>query len=100
MEYVAAVGRDPRPGGVEYRYFNAAHQHDVEHAVVGNENVRWLVLHVPARPHLCAIQLWEEAGSVWVKPDSIGVGLDGPEFLPQLCFLAGGPVAWNRGPAC
>ena len=54
------VAPDPREAiarAVEDVGLEASHQHDVEHAVVGDENVRRRLLHVPSRPHLRPIRI-------------------------------------------
>src|SRR3990172_1791669 len=48
MKNVAAVGGKPVARFVEDIRLNAAHQHDVEHRIVSDEQVRWMALHVPA----------------------------------------------------
>jgi hypothetical protein len=48
MEEVAAVARQPSSGCVEDGRLNATHKHNIEHAVVRDEDVGRLVLHVPA----------------------------------------------------
>jgi hypothetical protein len=40
------------PSPIENGLLDSAHEHDVEHAVVRDENIRRVVLHVPAGPHL------------------------------------------------
>src|ERR1039458_2322053 len=61
MNYVSVIRRQPLPGQVENRYLHASHQHDVQHGIVRNENVRRIVLHIPSRPHLSAVDAWEKA---------------------------------------
>ena len=54
------------------------HQHDVEHRVVRDQDVRRVILHVPARPHFAAVQ---------------AAGRSAPQvFLPQ----AGRPVGLGQ----
>ncbi len=44
---------------LEDRGLKGPHQHDVEHAVVGDEDVRGRLLHVPARPQFAARRVLE-----------------------------------------
>ena len=48
MEEVAAVARQPSSRYVEDGRLDAAHKHNIEHAVIRDEDVGRLVLHVPA----------------------------------------------------
>ena len=73
MKDVRRIGFEPLAGQIEDRRLDVPHQHDVQHAVVGDEDVGRRILHVPAAPHLAAVKAREEA---------LGVG------------------AGNRGPPC
>ncbi|OJV11726.1 MAG: hypothetical protein BGO12_10780 [Verrucomicrobia bacterium 61-8] len=44
----------------KYSVVISTHQHDAEHAVVGNENIRRGVLHVPPASHFASVEPWEE----------------------------------------
>jgi hypothetical protein len=48
MEEVAAVARQPSSRCIKDRHLDPTHKHNIEHAVVRDENVGRLVLHVPA----------------------------------------------------
>jgi hypothetical protein len=63
MEDVRGILLEPLPRLVEDHRLDTAHQHDVQHRVVGDEDVRWVILHVPARPHLAAVHGGEEPRS-------------------------------------
>src|SRR5262245_2435513 len=58
---------EPLFGRLEHVVLDAAHQHDVQHRVVGDQDIRWGVLHIPARPHLAAIKPREMVLYVWIK---------------------------------
>ncbi|WP_231936962.1 hypothetical protein [Caballeronia udeis] len=55
MKDVPAVRGEPTSGSIEYRRLDCPHQHDIKHAVVCDEDIGRLVLHVPPRPHFSAI---------------------------------------------
>ena len=59
VEKVVFVGRQPSAGGIKDAVLDAPHQHDVQHAVVRDEDVGRRVLHVPAGPHLGAVRILE-----------------------------------------
>jgi hypothetical protein len=54
MKEVPIIRREPASRMVENRSLNISHQHDIEHAVVGDEDIRRMILHIPTRPHLPA----------------------------------------------
>src|SRR5256885_10758142 len=54
---VLSIFSKPLSSAVKDVALKAPHQHDVEHAVVRDENVRRSLLHVPSRPHLRAIRI-------------------------------------------
>ena len=58
-ELVGGVGFQPFARLVERARLDAPHQHDVQHVVVGYENVGRRGLHVPARPHFAAVYVGE-----------------------------------------
>jgi hypothetical protein len=70
--------------------FDAAHQHYVEHRVVRYENVGGMVLHVPPRPHLAAVNGREEAGCSR-SGNKLCVEGDALEFRAQAAQLAQAP---------
>ena len=55
-----SVMLQPLPGRFEDVVVRLPHQHDAQHAVVGDENVRRRILHVPPAPHFGAVQSWKE----------------------------------------
>ncbi|MDK2744415.1 MAG: hypothetical protein NDI90_16055 [Nitrospira sp. BO4] len=60
MEDVRRILLEPLPRLIENLRLDAAHQHDVQHRVVRDHDVRGVVLHIPARPHLTAVHGREE----------------------------------------
>ena len=60
---VKHVGRifKPAPRSGEYLVFDIAHQHDVQHAVVRDQDVGRSILHIPPAPHLAAVEAGKEA---------------------------------------
>ena len=58
-ELVGGVGFQPVARLVEHARLDAPHQHDVQHVVVGYENVGRRILHIPARPHFAAVHVLE-----------------------------------------
>src|SRR3546814_20322281 len=51
----------PAPRRGEYLVLDIAHQHDVQHAVVGDQDVGRSILHVPPAPHLAAVKAGKDA---------------------------------------
>src|SRR3546814_16100183 len=51
----------PAPRRGEYLVLDIAHQHDVQHAVVGDQDVGRSILHVPPATHLAAVKAGKEA---------------------------------------
>ena len=82
---------EPLSGLFEDVPLDFSHQHDVEHRIIGNENVRRRVLDVPTRPHLTAVHAWEKSPNLVGGAASIDVRLDlscvSVEFL-QFCLEA------------
>jgi len=54
-EDVAGILAQPVARLAENHVFDVAHEHDVQHRVVGDEDVGRGILHVPPGPHLAAI---------------------------------------------
>jgi len=62
MEDVPWILSEPLHRSFKDRSLGATHQHDVQHRVVGDEDVRRVILHVPAAPHLPTLHAREEPG--------------------------------------
>ena len=54
-----AVARQPVARLVEDRALKAAHQHDIQHAVVRDQDIRRVLVHVPPGPHFGALRVLE-----------------------------------------
>ncbi len=61
----AALFGQPAARAVEDSVVSVSHEHDAQHAEVGDEDVGWGVLHVPSRPHLCPVKPGEEVADVF-----------------------------------
>ena len=56
----------PLPSPFENVLVGVAHEHDAEHAEVGNEDVRGCILHVPPGSHLRSVQSRKEIANVFI----------------------------------
>ena len=59
-EHVTAVGVKPVAGALEEPRIALTQKHDVQHRVVGDQDVRRMHLHVPPRAHLPTVQQLNE----------------------------------------
>ena len=87
VEDVGAVGVEPSPGHVEDGALDVPHQHDVQHAVVGDQDVGRRLLHIEAAPHLAAVELGEEPLSLGARHAG-GHAAQTSEFVSQIGFGA------------
>jgi hypothetical protein len=76
MEYVALVGCKPVTGRAEDGRLDASHQHDIQHAVICDEDIRRLILHVPPGPHFRAGEVLKEPRGVRIPCNCLGICLD------------------------
>jgi hypothetical protein len=65
-----AVLLKPLPSTLENIVLNAPHEHDVQHAVVRDQNVGGFIMHVPPRPHFRALRVLEEIKNPRIIPIS------------------------------
>src|SRR5262249_16880994 len=86
MKQSGAVSFKPLTCEIKKWNFHAAHQHDVQHRVVRNEDVRRRILHIPARPHFSTIHTGKESRG-WRPRDSHSLPFHLAKLLPQLCFF-------------
>ncbi len=81
------------------RSLDVPHEHDVEHAVVRDQNIRGRFLHVPAAPHLAAVETRKETRGGGLANSSRHVG-QAIKFLSKIAFCPGSIVtARDRRPA-
>ena len=78
---VLSVG-EPLPGLIKDRRLDDPHQHDVEHRVVGDQNIRRRILHVPPGPHVRAIHALEELLGRGTGYE-LGILVDAPQFITE-----------------
>ena len=99
VEDIGAVGVEPRPRRVEDGALDVTHQHDIQHAVVGDQDVGRRLLHIEAAPHLAAVELGKEPLSLGTRHTGGHTAQTG-EFVSQIGFgaLPSGS-ARNRSPS-
>ena len=87
----------PRSRLFEDVRFDATHEHDVQHRVVGDQDVGRRVLHIPPGPHLRSIHLREEAFGV-TSGYGLRVLMDTAELIPEPRGVGGVPFPGDRSP--
>ena len=99
VEDIGAVGVEPRPRRVEDGALDVTHQHDIQHAVVGDQDVGRRLLHIEAAPHLAAVELGKEPLSLGTRHTGGHTAQTG-EFVSQIGFgaLPSGSTR-NRSPS-
>ena len=79
-EAIARVAGQPVPGLLQHPLLTGAAQHGVEHADVGDQDVRRCLLHIPAGEHLSSIRRREGKGRfsllVGLRPSRMLIGLE------------------------
>jgi hypothetical protein len=68
-EGVGFIGSEPVARLVEDRPLDLPQEHHVQHRVVRDEDVWRVLLHIPSRAHLCAVELCEEIPLAFVPGD-------------------------------
>jgi hypothetical protein len=65
VKHMRGIRCQPLFGLFEDCSLHTSHEHYVEHRVIGDEDVRRMILHVPSGPHLAAIKTLKKPSRLW-----------------------------------